>query len=153
MLRGPQESKKTPSFGVGVKSQSQLPSTERGKPGPGAYTLKSEFEANRESRAYLARGKGFSFYEPHSKYAKVFSKYQDPLRGRGPDAGNYNIKSFVDILKNNKKKFSLGTRDITSAAATRREEGPGPDSYNAFEKTGINSKGKYVVSNIISLGN
>lgn len=153
LLRGPQESKKTPSFGVGERSNVNLLSTERSKPGPTAYTLKSEFENNRESRAYLARGKGFSFYEPHSKYQKVYTKYQEPLKGRGPDAGLYYIKSFVDILNSNNKKFSLGQRDISAPRSTSKDNGPAPTQYDAFVKTGLNPKGQYPVSNITNLSN
>lgn len=154
LLRGPQDNKKTPSFGVGERSNQRLLSTERSKPGPTAYTLKSEFESNRESRAYLARGKGFSFYEPHCKYSKVYSKYQEPPKGRGPDAGLYYIKSFVDILKTNNKKFSLGQRDLSSQnRSTSREGGPAPTQYDAFVKTGLNPKGQYPVSTIANLRN
>ena len=65
------DAKKTPSFGIGERFN-KLASTLIEKPGPTAYTLKSEFELNRTSRQFLNNGKGFSFSEPFSKYEKVY---------------------------------------------------------------------------------
>ena len=44
-------------------------------PGPTSYDIKSEFETNKTSKYYLKNGKGFSFYESHDKYRKVYNEY------------------------------------------------------------------------------
>jgi len=47
---------------------------ERFRPGPTSYIIKSEFDLNKSSSTFLKNCKGFSFYEPHSAYDKVYNE-------------------------------------------------------------------------------
>jgi hypothetical protein len=118
------------------------------KPGPTKYTLQSEFDKNRTSKQYLKNGKGFSFTEPYKKYEKVFHEYQEINKGKGPDAGLYNVKSFVDLLKSNNKRFSIGMRIPSNDSFERfeRNKSPGPTTYNIIPTSGINKDGKFPLS-------
>ena len=99
------------------------------KPGPQSYKIRSQFELNKNSTWNLKNGKGYSFTETHQAYEKVYNEASPVKRGLGPDAGLYNINSFVDILKKDNKKFTLGARYIKNKVKTAKTS-PGPATYN-----------------------
>lgn len=62
------DSKKTPSFGIGVKeSAERIKYLSRGAPAPNQYTISSQFETNK------SHGKGASFGISHKAYDKVYN--------------------------------------------------------------------------------
>lgn len=109
------DNKKTPSFGVGQRlSVDMLSPDSKQRPGPAHYTIASEFDQNKTSKCFTKNGKGFTFNEPHSKFEKVYNESVPPQNGTGPDAGLYNIKSFVDLMKHKKISFGIGKRESQS---------------------------------------
>ena len=68
------------------------------------YNIPSEFSPKKE--------KGFSFGAPREAYKRVFMNtkpfIQDPSI---PGPGKYDIKSFVEKIKNDPKNFTIGRKD------------------------------------------
>lgn len=69
-------------------------------PAPGHYKVKSDFE-----NTYWNQSKGFSFKESVKTWEKASTQHL--ASGRILDPGFYNIKSFVDNLKQNVAKGSF----------------------------------------------
>lgn len=102
--------KKTPSFKKSVLGASRLNATTLRKsqvPDPGAYTLKSDIE-----RA-LDKNKGPKFGLSHQAYNKVYAEEGEHRQKGWTEPGKYDIKSFVDIALGNKRRFTIGQRDLS----------------------------------------
>ena len=54
------------------------------------------------------------------------------------EPGCYNIKSFVEINKNDQKKMSFGARIASSP-----NKNPGPGHYQDYENESLNAVGRY----------
>ena len=77
-------------------------------PGPTSYNISSKFDMNRSSVHNLKNGKGYTFSLSHKAYEKVYNEATPGKKGLGPDAGLYNLKSFVELKMKDGKKFTLG---------------------------------------------
>lgn len=98
MVMTANDQKKTPSFGIGKRnSQQVLKGADLNIPGPTSYSIKSQFDLNRISQHNLKNGKGFSFTSSRNDNEKVYNAAKTKLGG-GPDAGLYNLKSFVEMM-------------------------------------------------------
>lgn len=124
--------KKTPGFGIGVKhSKERVKAWQRDMPAPNKYNLTSSFDQNRE------HNKGNSFGMTHGIYQKVYNECLPEKKG-WTEPGMYNIKSFVDINKQDRRKMSFGVRLECSPS-----QNPGPGHYKDDEKEGMGRYGTY----------
>ena len=126
--------KKTPGFGIGQKqSAERIKALSRRAPAPNNYTIKSQFQTNKD------HDKGHSFGIPYQAYEKTYNENLIHENKGWTDPGCYNIQTFVDKIKNNKKNFSFGTRMTSSP-----NNYPSPDRYHIEKIDGFSKDGRYV---------
>lgn len=126
------DKKKTPGFGIGPKhSKERMKACQRDLPAPNNYELASSFEQNKN------HNKGNSFGITHDHYKKVYNKCLPEKKG-WTEPGLYNIRSFVDINKQDSKKLSFGARREFIPSKT-----PGPGHYKENEREALNRFGRY----------
>ena len=96
--------KKTPSFGFGTQaSQERVKAWQRDMPSPNKYNLVSSFDENK------MHYKGTSFGINHQYYRSVYNECLPEKKG-WTEPGMYNIKSFVEINKDDGKKVTFKGR-------------------------------------------
>lgn len=81
--------------------------------------------------------KGSSFGINHQFYQKVYNKCLPEAKG-WTEPGIYNIKSFVEINKSDRKRMTFGARLEPSP-----NKAPGPGHYQDYENEALSSVGRY----------
>ena len=125
--------KKTPSFGIGAKATNAgIRRCLKEQPDPGTYDIMTIFDKN------IRHKKGHTFGINHSYYMKLYSEQLINTKAGWTDPGAHDIKSFVDIKRIDRRKFTFGSRLNTSP-----KQSPGPGEYKEDETESLNKVGRY----------